>query len=142
VCFLRNTPYQYEKGSWNGLTYLAEYNQFYTAWKTSVKYLPLTLVTHSVTMIISFGDKQTEQIWNGQRVKGLPNEVQEVGRRKLRMINNSVDLIDLRTPPANRLEKLSGDLKAFYSIRINNQWRIIFKWSNGNASEVEIIDYH
>jgi len=93
-------------------------------------------------MIISFGDKQTEQIWNGQRVKGLPNEVQEVGRRKLRMINNSVDLIDLRTPPANRLEKLSGDLKAFYSIRINNQWRIIFKWSNGNASEVEIIDYH
>lgn len=93
-------------------------------------------------MIISFGEKQTEQIWTGQRVKGLPNEVQEVGRRKLRMLNNAVDLTDLRIPPANRLEKLSGNLKAFYSIRINDQWRIIFKWSNGNASEVEIIDYH
>lgn len=93
-------------------------------------------------MIISFGDKHTEQIWSGQRVKGLPNEVQEIGRRKLRMINNAVDLNDLRIPPANRLEKLSGNLKSFYSIRINDQWRIIFKWSNGNASEVEIIDYH
>lgn len=93
-------------------------------------------------MIISFSDKHTEQIWNGQRVKGLPNEVQEIGRRKLRMINNAVDLNDLRIPPANRLEKLSGNLKSFYSIRINDQWRIIFKWSNGNASEVEIIDYH
>lgn len=93
-------------------------------------------------MIISFGDKQTEQIWNGRRVKGLPNEVQEVGRRKLRMINNALDLTDLRIPPANRLEKLSGNLKTFYSIRINDQWRIIFKWSNGNAAEVEIIDYH
>ncbi len=93
-------------------------------------------------MIISFGNKQTEQIWNGQRVKGLPNEVQDVGRRKLRMINNSVDLADLRIPPANRLEKLSGNLKNFYSIRINGQWRVIFKWSNGNASEVEIVGYH
>lgn len=93
-------------------------------------------------MIISFGDKKTEQIWNGQRVKELPNEVQEAGRRKLRMINNAVDLTDLRIPPANRLEKLSGNLKAFYSIRINDQRRIIFRWSNGNAAEVEIIDYH
>lgn len=93
-------------------------------------------------MIISFGDKETEKIWRGERVKRLPNEVQEVGRRKLRMINNAVDLTDLRIPPANRLEKLSGNLKTFYSIRINDQWRIIFKWSNGNAAEVEIIDYH
>ena len=58
------------------------------------------------------------------------------------MLNNSVDLADLRIPPSNRLEKLSGNLKEFYSIRINNQWRIIFKWNSGNAFEVEIIDYH
>jgi Plasmid maintenance system killer protein len=93
-------------------------------------------------MIISFGTKETEKIWQGERVKGIPNQVQEIGRRKLRMINNAVDLNDLRIPPANRLEKLSGSLKAFYSIRINDQWRIIFKWLSGNASEVEVIDYH
>jgi toxin HigB-1 len=93
-------------------------------------------------MIISFGNSDTERIWNGERVKRLPLEVQNIGRRKLRMLNNSVDLIDLRIPPSNRLEKLKGKLKDFYSIRINDQWRIIFKWSSGNASEVEIIDYH
>ncbi|MCO5229923.1 MAG: type II toxin-antitoxin system RelE/ParE family toxin [Chitinophagales bacterium] len=75
-------------------------------------------------------------------LKKLPREIQEVARRKLRMINNSIDETDLRIPPANRLEKLKGDLKEFYSIRINNQWRIVFKWENGNAFEVEIMDYH
>ena len=93
-------------------------------------------------MISSFGSKETEMIWLGQRVKKLPNEVQLVGRRKLRMLNNSQDLADLRIPPSNRLEKLGGNLKDFYSIRINIQWRIIFKWDGGNAHEVEIIDYH
>lgn len=93
-------------------------------------------------MIISFGSKETEQICNGIRVKKMPIEIQNVGRRKLRMLNNSQDIIDLRIPPSNRLEKLTGKLKEFYSIRINKQWRIIFKWNNGNASEVEIIDYH
>ena len=93
-------------------------------------------------MILSFGNEETEKIWNGLRVKGLPTEVQQVGRRKLRMLNNSVNLIDLRIPPANRLEKLSGKLKAYYSIRVNDQWRIIFKWESGNAMEVEIVDYH
>jgi proteic killer suppression protein len=93
-------------------------------------------------MIISFGNAQTERIWLGERVKNLPSEIQQIGRRKLRMIHNSADLIDLRVPPANRLEKLSGKLKEYYSIRINDQWRIIFKWKSGNASEVEIIDYH
>ncbi|MBD0280003.1 MAG: type II toxin-antitoxin system RelE/ParE family toxin [Bacteroidota bacterium] len=93
-------------------------------------------------MIVSFGSKETEKIWQGQRVNKIPLAVQEVGRRKLRMINNAVDLADLRIPPANRLEKLSGDLKSFYSIRINDQWRIIFKWNAGNASDVEILDYH
>jgi toxin HigB-1 len=93
-------------------------------------------------MITSFGSKETKKIWQGQRVAKIPLNVQEVGRRKLRMINNAVDLADLRIPPANRLEKLAGDLKSFYSIRINDQWRIIFKWNAGNASEVEILDYH
>jgi proteic killer suppression protein len=93
-------------------------------------------------MIISFGDKNTQKIWDGFRVKSLPLEIQEIGRRKLRMINNSVDINDLMIPPSNRLEKLKGNLKNYYSIRINNQWRIVFKWNNGNASEVAIIDYH
>ena len=93
-------------------------------------------------MIVSFGNSETEQVWLGNRVKKLPMEIQNVGRRKLRMLNNSVDIADLRIPPANRLEKLAGKLKDFYSIRINDQWRIIFKWNAGNAFEVEIIDYH
>lgn len=93
-------------------------------------------------MIVSFGDKETEKIWNGILSKKLPIEIQQIARRKLRMLNNSIDIMDLRIPPANRLEKLKGDLKEFYSIRINNQWRIIFKWENGNAFEVKIVDYH
>ena len=93
-------------------------------------------------MILSFGNSETEKVWNGTRVKELPNEIQNIGRRKLRMLNNSVDLADLKIPPSNRLEKLSGNLKNFYSIRINDQWRIIFKWNSGNTLKVEIIDYH
>ena len=93
-------------------------------------------------MIISFGNSNTEKVWKGIHVKKLPIEIQNIGRRKLRMINNSTDMSDLRVPPANRLEKLSGSLKNYYSIRINDQWRIIFKWNSGNATEVEIIDYH
>jgi len=93
-------------------------------------------------MIISFGDKTTQKVWEGEWVKELPNLVQEIGRRKLRMLNNSQDLNDLMIPPSNRLEKLKGNYKEYYSIRINNQWRIIFKWNNGNASLVKIIDYH
>ena len=93
-------------------------------------------------MIISFGNKETERIWIGERVKKLPPEIQIIGRRKLRMINNAVDLQDLRIPPANRLEKLIGTGKDYFSIRINNQWRIVFQWKNGNATQVEIVDYH
>jgi len=93
-------------------------------------------------MIVSFGSKETARIWNAEWVKKIPNEIQETGRRKLRMLNNSVSLIDLKIPPSNRLEKLSGKGKNFYSIRINDQWRIIFKWNSGNATEVEITDYH
>jgi toxin HigB-1 len=93
-------------------------------------------------MILSFGSKSTEKIWNGERVKGMPEEIQQVERRKLRMLNNSQNLSDLKIPPSNRLEKLSGNLKDFHSIRINDQWRIVFKWENSHASDVEIIDYH
>ncbi|GEC72842.1 proteic killer suppression protein [Flavobacterium flevense] len=93
-------------------------------------------------MIIDFGNKETEKIWNGVQSRKLPSDIQNVARRKLRMINNAQNINDLRIPPANRLEKLSGNLSEFYSIRINNQWRIIFKWENDTASEVEIIDYH
>ena len=93
-------------------------------------------------MIISFGSKDTEKIWDGFRVAKLPMDVQTIGRRKLRMLNNSQNINDLMVPPSNKLEKLKGNLKEYYSIRINGQWRIIFKWANGNASDVEIIDYH
>jgi len=93
-------------------------------------------------MIISFGSKETEKIWNGDRVKNLPPDIQQIGRRKLRMLNNSLNLLDLRIPPSNKLEKLSGKLSDFYSIRIDDQWRIVFKWDDGNANEVTIIDYH
>lgn len=93
-------------------------------------------------MIVSFRLKKTEQIWIGNRVKKFPIDIQKAGRRKLRMLNNSQNIADLRISPSNRLEKLSGNLSRFYSIRINKQWRIIFEWNNGNVSEVEIIDYH
>lgn len=93
-------------------------------------------------MLNTFGNKNTQKIWEGENVKGYSIEVQEIARRKLRMLNNSQNLTDLLIPPSNRLEKLKGNLKAFYSIRVNDRWRIIFKWNNGNADEVELIDYH
>lgn len=93
-------------------------------------------------MIVSFGDKTTQKIWDGEWVKSFSTEIQELTRRKLRMLNNSVDIKDLMIPPSNRLEKLKGRLKDFYSIRVNDQWRIIFRWENGNAYNVELIDYH
>jgi proteic killer suppression protein len=93
-------------------------------------------------MIVSFGTKETQEIWEGIRAKKLPVEIQNRGRRKLRMLNNSQNLVDLRIPLSNRLEKLAGKFNGFYSIRINRQRRIIFKWSKGNASEVQIVDYH
>jgi len=93
-------------------------------------------------MIKEFGDKESVKIWNGIRSKKLPNEIQNVARRKLRMLNNAQDVTDLRIPPANRLEKLKGYLEDYYSIRINNQWRIIFQWINNDAYDVKIVDYH
>lgn len=102
----------------------------------------MTSVTHNESMILSFGSKETRKIWEGERIKGLSLDLQEIGRRKLRMLNNSQNIADLQIPPSNRLEKLKGNLKDFYSIRINDQWRVVFKWSNGNATEVQIMDYH
>ena len=93
-------------------------------------------------MIVSFGDKTTEQIWEGEWVKGFSTGVQETARRKLRMLNNSFDIKDLLIPPSNRLEKLKGNRKDYYSIRVNDQWRLIFRWENGNAFNVELIDDH
>lgn len=93
-------------------------------------------------MIQSFGNKETEKIWNGLRSSKLPFEIQEIARRKLRMLNNSQNIQDLRIPPSNHLEKLNGDLSGKFSIRINKQWRIVFSWENNQASEVEINDYH
>ena len=93
-------------------------------------------------MIKSFGDRESEKIWNGIRSKKLPSEIQDVARRKLRIINNAQHINDLCIPPANKLEKLKGDLQEYHSIRINNQWRIIFKWINNDAYEISIVDYH
>ena len=93
-------------------------------------------------MITSFGSLETEKTWTGDRVKNLPKDVRHIGRRKLRMLNNSQNLIDLKVPPSNKLEKLSGKLSDFYSIRINDQWRIVFKWDDGNSIEVTIMGYH
>jgi len=102
----------------------------------------LTLVTQQISMIVSFASKDTEKIWFGQKVKGLPIEIQQTGRRKLRMINNAQNLNDLRIPPSNRLEKLKGNQNDFFSNRINKQWRIVFRWQNNNAYDVHITDYH
>ena len=93
-------------------------------------------------MILTFGDKDTDSIWKGIRVKNLSLEIQNIGRPKLRMLNNSQTITDLRIPPSNRLEKLGGNLDGFYSIRINNQWRIIFQWIEGQSEQVKIVDYH
>ncbi|MHA1382010.1 MAG: type II toxin-antitoxin system RelE/ParE family toxin [Candidatus Helarchaeota archaeon] len=93
-------------------------------------------------MIIGFTSKETEKIWNGFKSLKLPHGIQVAARKKLRMLNNARDLNDLRVSQNNRLEALKGDKKGFYSIRINSQWRICFQWENGNATKVEIIDYH
>jgi len=86
--------------------------------------------------------KETKRIWEGFRSPKLPQDIQQTARRKLRMLNNANTIDDLRIPPANHLEKLSGDRDGQYSIRINRQWRICFEWQNGVASNVEIVDYH
>jgi toxin HigB-1 len=102
----------------------------------------LTLVIQCDSMIVSFGSKDTGKIWHGERIKQIPVEIQQIARRKLRMLNNSRNIADLRIPPSNRLQKLYGKKKFLYSIRINDQWRIIFIWKNNHTAEVIITDYH
>jgi proteic killer suppression protein len=93
-------------------------------------------------VIRSFRNRETELIWKGEASRRLPQDIQRVARRKLRMLNNARTLNDLRTPPANRLEALHGDSKGLHSICINDQWRICFAWKDGDAHGVEIVDYH
>lgn len=93
-------------------------------------------------MIRNFKDKETQKIFERQRSRKLPSDIQQVALRKLRMLNRSQALQELRIPPANRLERLSGDRDGQYSIRINDQWRICFDWKDGDAMNVEIVDYH
>ena len=93
-------------------------------------------------MIGRFKDRDSELIWLGQRAKRLPVDIQQVALRKLFMIEAAESIDDLREPPGNRLEMLKGDRKGWWSIRINQQWRICFRWENGYAEDIEIIDYH
>ena len=93
-------------------------------------------------MIKSFRDAETEKVFNRRFSPRLPHDIQTVALRKLRMLANAHDVIDLRSPPGNRLERLGGDRAGQHSIRINDQWRICFVWKGGDAHEVEICDYH
>jgi proteic killer suppression protein len=93
-------------------------------------------------VIESFRDKRTAALFLGQSVKGLPPDIQQRAFDKLRLLHAAAALEDLRVPPANRLEKLSGDRKGRWSIRINAQWRICFYFEAGHAHDVEVVDYH
>ena len=93
-------------------------------------------------VIRSFRDRETQRVWSGVRSRRLPSEMQDVALRKLRQLNQSRTLEDLRAPPGNRLEALTGNRRGQYSIRVNGQWRICFTWREGEAEDVEICDYH
>jgi proteic killer suppression protein len=91
---------------------------------------------------VSFNDAETEKVWNGEFSKRLPHDIQRVALRKLVMMHRSINIADLKIPPGNRLEQLRSDREGQWAIRINDQWRVCFKWDNGNAFGVEIVDYH
>jgi len=96
-------------------------------------------------MIISFGDKTTSDLYHGlksSRVRRIPSQILTSALYKLDILNAAQFLDDLRSPPGNRLESLTGDLEGFFSIRINSQWRIVFRWQGSNATDVRIVDYH
>ncbi|MEO8927687.1 MAG: type II toxin-antitoxin system RelE/ParE family toxin [Caulobacteraceae bacterium] len=93
-------------------------------------------------MIRTFRDRETERVWAGERSRRLPGEIQDVALRKLRLINAARRLEDLRIPPGNRLEAFAGSRRRQHSLRINQQWRICFRWKDGEAEDVEICDYH
>lgn len=96
-------------------------------------------------MIVSFGDRATEALFHGERVKQvrrIPTDIYPVALRKLDQLNAARELGDLRAPPGNRLEALKGDRKGFHSIRVNDQWRVTFRWVSGDAHNVTVEDYH
>ncbi len=93
-------------------------------------------------MIRSFADKETERVWNEERSRKLPHDIQDTALRKLQMLDAADKIEDLRNSPGNRLEPLKGNRKGQWSIRINSQWRICFNWSDDHAEKVEICDYH
>ena len=93
-------------------------------------------------MIVSFRGSETERIWRGEFSRKLPQDIQQIALRKLRMLNNAKVLRDLAVPPNNQLEALKGDRAGQHSIRINQQWRICFVWTEGGPDHVEIVDYH
>ena len=100
------------------------------------------MLRYTLSMIRSFKDSATEAIFQGKRARGLPSNIQQRARRKLRMLDAATVLEDLRVPPSNRLEKLRGNRSGQYSIRINDQWRICFIWKDSNPTDVEVVDYH
>lgn len=96
-------------------------------------------------MIVSFGDRATEDLYHGRpasRARRFPNDIVNLALVKLDMLNGAAAVLDLTSPPGNRLEALKGDLKGFHSIRVNDQWRIVFRWENNSAHDVRLIDYH
>jgi proteic killer suppression protein len=93
-------------------------------------------------MILGFASAETERVWSGQFSRKLLHDIQQAALRKLRILNNAARLEDLRIPPGNRLEALAGIRRGQHSIRINDQWRICFRWTDGGPIDVEIVDYH
>ena len=93
-------------------------------------------------MIVHFGCKDTQAIWDGTRTKRWSTDIVNRGLRKLFLIHSAEDIRDLMVPPSNRLHKLKGDLRDYYSISVNEQWRLIFKWNDGIATDVQLVDYH
>ncbi|CDZ38988.1 Plasmid maintenance system killer [Neorhizobium galegae bv. officinalis] len=100
------------------------------------------VLRYSRHMIRDFADREAERIWSGRKSRELPADMQSVALRKLRLLNQARALSDLRIPPGNRLEALKGDRSGQFSIRINDQWRICFIWTEGGPAHVEIVDYH
>ena len=100
------------------------------------------ILRYYLTMIKTFADKEAEKIFNRQRSRKLPASIPRKGRMKLEILDAAVAVEDLRIPPGTRLEKLTVDREGQHSIRINQQWRICFRWKNGDAYDVEIVDYH
>jgi proteic killer suppression protein len=118
---------------------------FFQLYSYTFQHLTLAVkraTVYNCNVIKSFKCKETERIFNLENSKKIPPGIQQIALRKLRMLHRSTNIADLRIPPANRLEKLSGSRFGQWSIRVNDQWRICFEWHDGHAFKVEIVDYH